>query len=175
MAKEQVPVGKEKDVHKEKEAKEVERPIHSRGLIPFEDIERMFEDFVSQKWLRPFSWDMPSWTRLAPFEGQLPKVDVIDGDDEIVVRAELPGVRKEDIDVSLTENTLTIKASTKREEEEEKGEYYRRERTTGAYSRTLTLPGSVDESKARATFTEGLLELAFPKRGGSKRQRIKVE
>lgn len=169
MTDEQVPVRKE-------EGEKVERPIRSRGLIPFEDIERMFDDFISRKWLRPFSWDLPSWGRFPPFEGQHPKVDVIDGDDEIVVHAELPGVRKEDIDVSLTENTLTIKASVKHEEKEEKGEYYRRERTTGAFSRTLTLPpGSVDESKARASFKEGLLELAFPKREASKRQRIKVE
>lgn len=168
MADEQVPVRKE-------EGKEVERPTRSRGLIPFEDIDRVFDDLMSRRWLRPFSWELPSWSRLAPFEGQVPKVDVIDGDDEIVVHAELPGVRKEDIDVSLTENTLTIKASTTREEEETKGEYYRKERSTGAFSRTLTLPGGVDESKARASFKDGLLELVFPKQEASKRQRISIE
>lgn len=168
MAEEQVPVRKEQE-------QEAERSTRSRSLMPFEDIERMFDDFLSRKWLRPFSWELPSWGRLTPFEGQLPKVDVIDREDEIVVHAELPGVRKEDLDVALSENTLTIKASTKQEQEEEKGEYYRRERAVGAFSRTLSLPSGVDESKAKATFKEGLLELVFPKLATAKRQRIKVE
>ena len=168
MAEEQVPVRKQ-------EERESERSARSRGLIPFEDIERMFDDFLSRKWLRPFSWDLPSWGRLAPFEGRLPKVDVIDREDEVVVHAELPGVRKDDLDVSVSENVLTIKASTRQEEKEEKGEYYRRERSVGTFTRTLTLPSGVDDSKAKATFNEGLLELVFPKLMAAKRQRIKVE
>jgi HSP20 family protein len=168
MAEEQVPVRKT-------EEQEPERATRSRGLIPFDDIERMFDDFLSRKWMQPFSWELPTWSRLTAFEGRMPKVDVIDREDEILVRTELPGVRKEDIDVSLRENTLTIKASTKREEEEEKGEYYRRERSVGTFSRTITLPGSVDEAKAKATFREGLLELVFPKVAAAKRQRIEVE
>lgn len=174
MADEQVPVRKEEGKEKT-EGKGVAQPNRPRGLIQFDDIERMFDDFMSRRWLRPSSWDLPSWGRFAPFEGQVPKVDVIDGDEEVIVHAELPGVRKEDIDVSLTENTLTIKATTKHEEEEKRGEYFRRERSAGAFSRTLTLPGGVDESKAKATFKDGLLELAFPKRDAAKRQRIKVE
>lgn len=168
MAEEQVPVRKE-------EEREPERAARSRGLMPFEDIERMFDDFLSRKWLRPFSWELPSWGRLMPFEGRVPKVDVIDREDEVVVHAELPGVRKENLDVSVSENTLTIKASTKHEEEGEKGEYYRRERSVGAFSRSVTLPSGVDESKAKATFSEGLLELVFPKLATAKRQRIAVE
>lgn len=168
MAEEKVPVRKEQE-------REAEHTARSRGLIPFEDIERMFDDLASRRWLRPFSWDLPSWGRLSPFEGRLPKVDVIDREDQIVVHAELPGVRKEDLDVSVSENRLTIKASAKHETKEEKGEYYRRERSEGVFSRTISLPSGVDDSKAKATFNEGLLELVFPKLTTAKRQRIKVD
>lgn len=170
MAEEQVPVHKEKE-----EAQVPAGSTRARGLMPFEDLERVFDDVLSRRWLRPFSWELPSWGRLAPFEGRVPKVDVIDRESEIVVHAELPGVRKEDLDVSVAENVLTIKASTKHEQKEEKGEYYRRERSVGAFSRTLTLPSGADESKVKATFKEGLLELVFPKLTAAKRQRVKVE
>jgi HSP20 family protein len=100
---------------------------------------------------------------------------VIERDDAVIVKAELPGVDKKDIDVSVTSNTVTIKGSTSHEEKEEKGDYYRCEMSRGSYSRTLSLPADVDEGKAKAKLKDGILELTLPKVKKSKRQSIKVE
>ena len=89
--------------------------------------------------------------------------------------AELPGVSKEDLDVSVSEKTVTIKASTRREEEKEEGDYHRREISTGLYSRTLSLPAAVEGENARAEFKDGVLRLTLPKSEESKRISIQVE
>lgn len=147
-----------------------------RALHPFEEMERMFEKFSSKGWLRPFRWDRPFLGEMAePFEGRIPDVDVIERDGEIIVKAELPGVEKKDLDISLTKNTVTIKGHTKHKEEEEKGDYYRCEISGGAYMRMLTLPAEVDEDKASAKFKDGILELTLPKIEKAKRRTIKVD
>lgn len=147
----------------------------SRGMNPFEEMDHMFEGFFPRGWMRPFHWDWPSWSRLPEaFEGRAPKVDVIERDEEILVRAELPGVDKKDIDVSTTENTVTIKGSTHTEEKEEKGNYYRCEITSGSFSRTLAMPGNIDGGKAKATFKDGVLELILPKVERSTRHNVDV-
>lgn len=165
----------EVEVKKEGEGKEITKAAPARALSPFEEMDRMFEGFFPRGLMRPFHWEWPSWSRLPePFEGRTPKVDVIDRDDEILVRAEMPGVDKKDVDVSTTENTVTIKGSTHAEEKEEKGDYYRCEISSGSFSRTLALPGNVDASKAKATFKDGVLEMALPKVEKSKRQKIDI-
>ena len=79
------------------------------------------------------------------------------------------------MDVSLTENTLTIKGTTKHEEQEEHGDYFRREMSRGTFSRTVALPAEVDDGKAKASFKDGVLQLNLPKAETSKRRSIKVE
>ena len=91
------------------------------------------------------------------------------------MKAEVPGIKKEDIEVSVTDNTITIKGSTRREEKEEKGEYYRCEISRGSFARTVALPDNVDSSKVKATFKEGVLEVVMPKVEKSKRRTIAVE
>jgi HSP20 family protein len=140
-----------------------------------QDIEQMFENFLSRNWLRPFR-DFPTFPSLrGTFEARLPKVDVIERDAEIAVKAELPGYEKKDIQVSLTDRTLTIRASTRKETKEEKGEYFRREISTGEVSRTLTLPAEVDGTKAKAEFKDGLLDIVVPKVAKSSRHQVEVK
>jgi HSP20 family protein len=105
----------------------------------------------------------------------MPKVDVVERDNEIVVRAEVPGVDKKDLDVSVSDNAVTIKGSTRHEEKEEKGDYYHHEISTGTFSRMVSLPANVDGSKAKADFKDGVLELTIPKVGQSKRHSIKLD
>jgi HSP20 family protein len=93
----------------------------------------------------------------------------------VIVKAELPGVDKKDLDISVTQNTVTIKGTTSHEEKEEKGDYYRCEMSHGSYSRTLSLPADVDEKKSKAKFKNGVLELTLPKLKKSKRHTVKVE
>ncbi len=156
--------------------KEVKKVETAQVLSPFEEMERMFDNYISRGWMHPFRMDWPSFSRQAQaFEGKTPSVDVIERDDEVIVKAELPGVDKKDIDISVTNNTVTIKGSTSHEEKEEKGDYYRCEISRGSYSRTLSLPTDVDESKAKAKLRDGILELSLPKLTKSKRKSIKVE
>jgi HSP20 family protein len=143
-------------------------------MNPFEEMERLFETAFPGAWLRPWRW--PSIGEMsAPFEGRMPKVDVIDRENEVLVRAELPGVNKDDIEVTLTDHTVMIKGSTSKEEKEEEGNYYRRETMRGEFSRTVTLPADVDTEKAGAKFTDGVLELVMPKSEKSRRRSIKVD
>ena len=146
-----------------------------RLMSPFEEMERFFDEGVPGRFLRPLRHEWPGWGRLTPFEGKMPKVDVIDRDDAIVIHAEVPGVTKNDLDVSLTENSVTIKGTTHREEEKEKGAYHRREMSRGEFTRTIPLSVAVDGSKAKATFKDGVMELTLPKVEKSKRQTIKVQ
>jgi HSP20 family protein len=88
-----------------------------------------------------------------------PAVDATTKDGNLVIRAELPGVKPEDVDISLQNNVLTIRGERKAEQEEERGGYYIRERRYGSFSRSFTLPQGTDESKVRARFDQGVLEV----------------
>ena len=150
------------------------QPQRQAILSPFDDIDQWFEDFVPRRWLQPFF--RRGWPEIeSAFGGKFPKVDVIDRDAEIVVRAELPGVNKEDLDVSLSDNLLTIRAKTHQEKKEEKGHYHRREISHGQSQRTLRLPANVEGDKTTASFKDGILEIVAPKVAGSERQSIKVD
>jgi HSP20 family protein len=167
-----------KDVPVSTEKPERRQYPRGRWLTPFEEMEREMDRWFGGRghgWMRPFQAGFPSWADLqAPFEG-MPSVDVIDREAEVVVRAELPGVDKKDLEISLSDDSLTIKGSTKTEQEEEKGDYYRREVSSGSFSRTLRLPSEVDGEKASSSFKDGILELKLPKREKSKRHTIKVD
>jgi len=161
---------------KKESKQELQKAEPRRALSPFEEMDRMFEDFFPRGWMRPFRWEWPSLGEMAkPFDGKMPKVDVIDRDDEVVVKAELPGVEKKDLDVSVTETSVTIKGTTSHEEKEEKGDYYRCEISRGAYARTVALPSYVDADKAKASFKDGVLELKLPKVKKSKRRSIEIK
>jgi HSP20 family protein len=150
---------------------------HGGSMVSFDDLERWFEDVFPQRWLPSFferGW--PSLPAVKPpFEGRTPKVDVIDREAEILVRAELPGVDKDHLEVSMTDDMVTIKASTRYEKEEEKGEYYRHEMSAGEFQRSLSLPAPVKSDAAKASFKDGVLELTIPKAEVAKRRSIKVD
>jgi HSP20 family protein len=137
---------------------------------PFADIDRMFDDFFGRRWLRPFGAERT----FAEMAASAPSVDVIDRDDEVIVRAAVPGYKKEEIEIAVSNSTLTLKGETKTEEKEEKGDYYRCEISQGSFSRTIALPAEVDDSKAKAEMKDGMLELKLPKLEKSKRHTIAI-
>ncbi|MEI6067193.1 MAG: Hsp20 family protein [Methylococcaceae bacterium] len=95
------------------------------GLLSFDEFDNFFDDFLSRRWPRLLDWNAP-----AGIERGFPKIDIIDHDNEIEIQAALPGVKKEDLDVTINNQTITIRTSTKEEKkEEEKGKYFRREIT----------------------------------------------
>lgn len=152
----------------------------SRAMSPFEELEHAFERaygrFFPHGWMRPSRWELPHWADLPmPFEGKHPRVDVIDQDEIVVIKAEIPGVEKKDLDVSMTENTVTIRGTVSHEKEDTKGDYYRKEMSRGMFSRTVQLPTEVDGSKADASYKDGVLELKIPKVARSKRRKVTVK
>jgi HSP20 family protein len=145
-----------------------------RGLSTFEEMERLFDTLWPRNWMMPWQWDR-SLFDLARVDMHLPKVDVIDRDSEVLVKAEMPGITKEDLHVSVNETSVTITGETSHEEKEEKGDYFRREMRRGTFSRTVALPCSVDGTQAKAQFKDGVLELTLPKIEQSKRISVKIE
>lgn len=160
---------KKKKLKKEEKAVEPYRP--SEWLAPFRRMEEMFEDLFHRPFGRPW-W--PSLPRL--FEGMepTPSVDIFEEGDDVVVKTELPGMEKDDVDVNLTENAITISGEKKKEEKVEKKDYYHFERSYGSFSRTFTLPAEVQTDKAKASFKKGVLEVRIPKTEEAKKKVKKV-
>lgn len=154
--------------------KAISKPAVRPALTPWEEMDRWFDNWLSQGWLRPrFEW--PAWAeQRLPFAGRAPRVDLIDREHELVLKAELPGVEKKDLDVSMTDDSVTIRGSSSHEEKEEKGDYYRCEISRGSFSRTVALPCAVDQAKVQASFRDGILELTMPKVSEAKRKRVDV-
>jgi len=157
------------------ESRDVKKATPGRALSPWEEMERMFSGFPRTR-IRPLDWEWPSWGEMSALvEAKMPKLDIVERDNEVVVRAELAGVDKKDIDVSVTDSTITIKGCTKKETRGEKGDYFRSEISEGSFARTATLPCDVDGKKAQANFADGILELTIPKLEATKRHTVKVE
>ena len=115
--------------------------------------------------------------RLAAHEGgrwYIP-LDVTQQNDEIVVRASVPGVKVEDIDVTLEDGLLTIEGETGTETEGEKSDYVLRERRHGKFRRALRLPNTVDADKASSSYENGVLTISFPKQEAKKARRLEIE
>lgn len=149
--------------------------VLSRALSPFEDYERLFDDLFPQGWLRAHRPAAPALDRLLQRQDRIPRVDVVDQDKQIIVRAEVPGVDRKDLDISVTDNLVTIKGRVEHESKEEEGTYYRREINRGTFERTVMLPGEVDADNATARFSDGVLELTLPKIKQARRRHIRIE
>lgn len=160
----------------ESKKQEIQKTTPGRTLSQFEEMDRLFDQYFRRGGLRPWQHlEWPSFPELALPELKLPKIDVVDREAEVLVKAEVPGVEKQDLDISVSDNTVTIKGSTRREEKEEKGDYYRREIATGSFSRTVTLPAEVNGNKAKANFKDGIIEITIPKVEKAKRVSVKVD
>ena len=129
-----------------------------------EAMNRMFED----AFLRP------GWFGVSDTATNLVAVDLYETNDHLVVKASVPGIKAEDIDVKVTGDLLTIKGEFKSEEKTEKRNYLHQERRYGSFCRQISLPTGVDSSKAKATFENGVLTLELPKAETAKAKSIKV-
>lgn len=132
---------------------------------PFEDL---FTDFGKGFWVKPLAFPAETEVKL--------KVDVKETDRAFTVHAEIPGVKKEDIQVDIDGNIVSIRAERKQEKEEKKGEkVIYSERSYGMASRTLTLPGDVDSQGASASYKDGVLDLTLPKKAGAQAKRVSIQ
>ena len=145
------------------------------SMTPFEEMDRLFNRMWENGFISPFErrrpWSLP--LDLGEAETRLPEIDVIDRKDEIVVKAELPGMTKESLDISISGDYLTIKGE-KLQKKEEKGEYYRSEIRRGSFMRSIHLPAPVVGDKAKARFKDGVLRISLPKSEKSQRRRVEI-
>ncbi len=129
-----------------------------------EAMDRLFEE----------SFVRPRREWLAPAEGTL-ALDMYETEDSVVVKSAVPGLEPDDIDITISGNTLSMSGETKAEEEAKEENYIRRERRYGSFSRTVTLPEGLELDKAEASFQDGILTLTIPKAPEAKPKVIKIK
>ncbi|MEQ1743140.1 MAG: Hsp20/alpha crystallin family protein [Candidatus Nitrotoga sp.] len=133
-------------------------------IDPFTNADEWFKGFG----MRPFSMETET--------PSLIKIDLTENDTTYTVRAEIPGMKKEDVKVQVDGNRVSISAETKQEKEEKEGErVICRERYQGSSYRSFTLSSDVDESKAQAKFENGVLELTLPKKNGKTSKQLEIK
>ncbi len=129
-----------------------------------DEVNRVFDDFFGRGWL--------TW----PFEGAWsPALDVSETETAVQVRVEVPGISPEDIDISLSGDTLTVKGQKKEEEKKEGENYTRVERRYGSFQRIVTLPAPVDPAKVKATCKEGVLTIMLEKQEKAQPKGIEIK
>ncbi|MGZ5528022.1 MAG: Hsp20/alpha crystallin family protein [Limisphaerales bacterium] len=141
------------------------------GLAPYRDINRIRNE-LNRFFQDPLAVLQPSPSL---FGGWEPNVDVYEDKDKITVKAEVPGMKKEDIEVSVEGDLLTIAGERKEEHEEKKGETYRSERYFGRFERSVSLSQQVDPSKVQANYKDGVLTIMLPKSEQHKPKQIEVK
>lgn len=169
--------------HKEP-AEKTKRPVAERAryrepLDIFREFEHDFDEFrrsmFKKFWTPSISEDFDD---LRPVRMRKPLLDIEDRGNELVLRAEIPGVQKENISVEVTENSVELTAKSQTEVEDKNKDYYRRERHFTSFHRHLELPEEVLSNKATATFKNGLLEITMPKKkpvGKEKAVKVKIK
>ncbi len=113
-------------------------------------------------------------TEMSDDKQWLPTVDVSETDDQVIVRAEVPGMDKKDISITMSDGLLTIQGEKKQETEEEKENYRFVERRYGSFSRSLRVPSGVDADKIEASYKDGVLKVAIPKSESEKSRKIEI-
>ncbi|HEY6008576.1 MAG TPA: Hsp20/alpha crystallin family protein [Geobacteraceae bacterium] len=137
------------------------------------------ERFMENAFRRPFlgAWPLRGLFHEGGSFGEMtPNIDIYEHGNEVVLKADLPGIKRDDISVKAIGNNITISGERKEEEKVEKKDYLRFERNYGAFSRTMTLPEGCDTGKIKASFKDGVLEVHVPRlAGGGGVKQIKVE
>ena len=147
-----------KELSKSK-SKELATPVAKRFLSPFEEMEHWFEESFKKHFYAPW---MPQF-RFPEFREFSPSVDIFEDGNDVVVKAEIPGMSKDDIEVSISDNVISISGEKRTEEKIEKKNFARLERSYGSFSRRMTLPAEVQTDKVKAAFKDGILEVRIPK------------
>ena len=148
-----------------------------RSLQRFADeMDRVFEDFgFGRSWLSP-SWRESGFGggRERELGGFAPQVDVFQKNNELTIRADLPGLKKDEVSVEVTDDAVTIQGERKREHEEEREGFYRSERSYGGFYRVIPLPEGAITDQAKADFRNGVLEITMPAPPKSQGRRIEI-
>ncbi|ABC75930.1 Hsp20/alpha crystallin family protein [Syntrophus aciditrophicus] len=133
--------------------REEEHPFYSLQR----EMNRLFDDFFRGFDLEPFA------TMEDRYAGFTPSIDVRENDDALTIKAEIPGIDEKDVEVLVSDDSVTIKGEKKEEQEDKGKDYYRLERTYGSFHRVIPLPKGINLEKVEATFKNGLLSIKLPK------------
>ncbi len=142
-----------------------------RELTPFTDFERMRRE-MDRLWDSFFERGV---TRHDEEREWLPSLDVAETKNEIVVKAEIPGMDPKNIDISLTDGLLSIKGEKKQEKEEKEENYHLIERSYGSFTRSIRLPNEVQSDKINASYKNGVLKVVLPKSEEAKKKEVKIK
>jgi HSP20 family protein len=146
----------------------------SSYLTSLKDMENRIEDMFHNMWDNPFHREKFPEPFSFSAMNKMPKIDVVDRDKEVVVKAEIPGFEKDDLDISIADNRLVIKAKSCQEEKEEEGDYLKQEIRKNEIYRSVLLPAEVDEENIKSKYRRGILKLTLPKQEKSQRKKIKI-
>jgi HSP20 family protein len=176
MAKE--PSKSESEEAKEERGKQPLASVQQSVSALRQEMDRVFDDFARHWTVSPFYrrfFDWEPFRRMERASGVLmPETDVVEGEDAIRVSVELPGMEEKDIEVEVTEDTLTISGEKRDEREEEDEDYHLSERSYGAFKRTLRVPDTVASSNVSAEMKNGILTVTLPKTAKAKQKPKKV-
>lgn len=162
--------------NKDKEKTTETKALQERDHSFFEDMDRAFDRLMSRGVLQPFRSLWPEWAPFHPdLDIRVPRVDMVDRETEVLIRAEVPGLKKEELHLELTGDLLTIRGERKREEKQEGEQVYRSEIVRGSFSRSIQLPAGIDQDAVQATFQDGMLEIHLPKLEVAERKTIEVK
>jgi HSP20 family protein len=133
-----------------------------------DEMDRMFDEFgFGSRWLSPFS-------RQSGADMWAPQIDVFQKNNELTIRADLPGLKREDVTVDITDQAVCIQGERKHEREEDREGYYRSERSYGSFYRTIPLPEGAITEQAKASFKDGVLEITMPTPPASQGRRLEI-
>jgi len=137
-----------------------------RDLVALQDrMNRLFDESVRNVRTGDEALSSATWS---------PAIDIYETANEVVVKAELPEVNQSDIDIQVENNTLTLRGERKFDKETKQENFHRIERAYGVFSRSFTLPSTVDQERIKADYKDGILRISLPKREASKPKQIKV-
>ena len=145
-----------------------ERPVARRAMRPFtHSMEEFFEDRFPRRWMEGFfapeAWKLPFWGDAEEPLDVFPKVDVLDREAALIVRAEMPGIEKEDLEITIYGDRLILEARREFKEEEKKEDFFRHEMAYGRLYRSVYLPVEVEVDRVKAELEKGILEVYLPK------------
>jgi HSP20 family protein len=154
-----------------KESKEVAPQEPGRSLFPLDEMEQWFGDFFRRPFFGPPWFPQIRFPRMGEVS---PAVDLFEEGNDVVVKAEIPGVKKEDLDVNISGDTITISGEKKTEEKVERKDFYHLERSVGSFTRKFRIPVGTQTDKAKASFKDGVLEIRIPKTAAAKEKVKKI-
>lgn len=163
--------GTKKEVEVKKPGSEPAKDLQ-RYLSPFEAMEHMIEDVFERNFFSPAWFRRSRFPQLAAVSSS---VDMFEDGDDLVIKAEIPGMKKEDINIDFSGDVITISGEKKTEEKTEQKDYYRLERSFGSFSRKLRLPMDIQIEKTSASFKDGVLEIRMPKSEKEKQKVRKIQ